>query len=424
MNAVYKITNPGGQTNPGKIIWKLGGSAPTMEPGTRLTISGDPVFSSGGGFGGQHYPRWFDAGDGQLYVTLHDNGSDLGRPPRGVMYRINETAKTATLIEDVRDNASPSMTSPCCGSAGKLPTGNWVMSWGNNPLVTELTPSGSRVFVLTFGAPSYRVGSVLPGAVTREQLRAGMDAQYPRSVSNTPPTISSIANQIINEDTSTAALAFTVGDAQTAAGSLTLGKGSLNTILVPTNNIVFGGSGSNRTVTVTPATNQSGMATITVSVSDGALSASNSFVLTVNPPPPVIVPNLAGQTQTAATNAIISAGLSVGIISNAPHGIVPAGFVISQNPAAATSAPVGSPVNLVISSGATDPVVSEATYQDGEFRVSVPTLSGRLYILQYIDELPGTNWTDLQSVSGDGTLRVLIDSSATNRQRFYRVRME
>src|SRR2546430_11329177 len=39
---------------------------------------------------------------------------------------------------------------------------------------------------------------------------------------------------------------------------------------------------SNRTVTVTPATNQFGSATITVSVSDGSLTASDPMVLTVN----------------------------------------------------------------------------------------------------------------------------------------------
>jgi hypothetical protein len=136
------------------------------------------------------------------------------------------------------------------------------------------------------------------------------------------------------------------------------------------------------------------------------------------------VPDVVNLTQAAATNAIIYAGLSVGVISNVPHGIVPAGSVISQNPAATTSVPIGSPVNLVVSTGATDPVVSEATYQGDAFQVSVSTLSGRLYTLQFIDQLPGTNWIDVQSVSGDGTLRVFIDSSATNHQRFYRVRTQ
>src|SRR6185295_9988115 len=55
-----------------------------------------------------------------------------------------------------------------------------------------------------------------------------------------------------------------------------------NPTLVPLGNLVLGGSGANRTVTVTPAAGQSGTATITVTVSDGTLSASNSFVVTVS----------------------------------------------------------------------------------------------------------------------------------------------
>jgi len=81
----------------------------------------------------------------------------------------------------------------------------------------------------------------------------------------------------------TGALAFTVGDAETAAASITVSGSSSNTTLVPNANIVFGGSGANRTVTVTPASGQTGTATITVTVTDGGgLNASDTFTLTVN----------------------------------------------------------------------------------------------------------------------------------------------
>jgi hypothetical protein len=76
-------------------------------------------------------------------------------------------------------------------------------------------------------------------------------------------------------------LNFTIGDIETAAGSLTLSGGSSNPTLIPNGNIVFGGSGANRTVTVTPATGQSGTATITVTVSDGVLTTNEVFDVTV-----------------------------------------------------------------------------------------------------------------------------------------------
>jgi hypothetical protein len=96
-----------------------------------------------------------------------------------VRYQIDTTAKTATLIEEVTD--AQSGLSGCCGSARKLPTGNWVMSWGGRPIVTELAPDGERQFRITLGSVfSYRAHPLPPGIVSRQALRAGMDAQYPR----------------------------------------------------------------------------------------------------------------------------------------------------------------------------------------------------------------------------------------------------
>jgi len=140
--------------------------------------------------------------------------------------------------------------------------------------------------------------------------------------------------------------------------------------------------------------------------------------------PPVAVPDVVGLAQSEAETNLLAAGLSVGTITSAPHGIVPAGSVISQEPAAGASAAIGSPVDLVVSSGATIPVVSEPVYQDCVFQLSVSTLSGRSYILEFTDQLPATNWIDAQSVSGNDNVQVLMDSTATNQHRYYRVRME
>ena len=97
---------------------------------------------------------------------------------------------------------------------------------------------------------------------------------------NTAPGISSFSARAIAEDTSTGPIAFTVSDAETP-GSLVINTASSNPSLVPSANMTIGGTGTNRTLTVTPALNQSGTATITVSVSDGSLSATRTFMLTV-----------------------------------------------------------------------------------------------------------------------------------------------
>ena len=98
---------------------------------------------------------------------------------------------------------------------------------------------------------------------------------------NTAPTISDTPNQTIDNNTSTGPIGFTVADAETAAINLVMRGSSANPALVPNGNIVFGGSGATRTVTVTPAAGQSGRATITLTVSDGALQATDTFVLSV-----------------------------------------------------------------------------------------------------------------------------------------------
>jgi hypothetical protein len=101
------------------------------------------------------------------------------------------------------------------------------------------------------------------------------------------PTITSIANQTIVESTATAPLAFMIADVGTPSASLTLLAASSNPGLVPVAGIVFGGSGANRTVTITPLPDERGQATITIAVSDGIASASTTFVLTVTAPAPL-----------------------------------------------------------------------------------------------------------------------------------------
>jgi len=100
---------------------------------------------------------------------------------------------------------------------------------------------------------------------------------------NTPPTMAAIADQTINQDTSSAALGFGVNDQETAASSLTVTATSSNTGLIPDAGITLAGSGAMRTVTVTPAEAAVGSATVTLTVADSAgLSATRSFVVTVN----------------------------------------------------------------------------------------------------------------------------------------------
>jgi WD40 repeat protein/beta-lactam-binding protein with PASTA domain len=90
----------------------------------------------------------------------------------------------------------------------------------------------------------------------------------------------------------------------------------------------------------------------------------------------VTVPDVAGQTQTAATAAITGASLTVGAVTQQCSETVAAGAVISQNPEAGAQAPFGSAVALTVSTGAC--TVEGEGEGEGEpvTDVTVPDVSG------------------------------------------------
>ena len=148
---------------------------PGLEP--RGTVVDDPLGADP--LGGQHDARIL--GDGTL--TVHDNGTNKGRAPRAVRYEIDESARTATLLEFVSGPDAPA--AGCCGSARRSASGSWVVSWGGlgnteHP-VSEFDAGGNQTFKLLFpGDFSYRVNPVPFGDLSRADLRNGMDAQHPR----------------------------------------------------------------------------------------------------------------------------------------------------------------------------------------------------------------------------------------------------
>ena len=66
---------------------------------------------------------------------------------------------------------------------------------------------------------------------------------------------------------------------------------------------------------------------------------------------PVQVPNVVGLAESKAQAALVTAKLKVGLVTKANSTTVPVGSVISQTPAAGTSAAAGSGVDLAVSFG-------------------------------------------------------------------------
>ena len=82
----------------------------------------------------------------------------------------------------------------------------------------------------------------------------------------------------------------------------------------------------------------------------------------------------------------------------------------------------GSPPGLAAPEIIGSPPLSSPLHGEATFRVSLPTRSGHVYRLEYVDSLNDSHWTPLPLLPGTGALQTVIDPSAIAAQRFYRVR--
>lgn len=222
---------------------------------------------------------------------------------------INEDTTTAALNFVVGDAETPAGSLTLTGGSSDptlVPTNNIAFGGSGSNRTVTITP-----------APNQSGSTIITITASDGQNVTGTNFAVTVNPVNDAPTISPIPNQSTAMNVATAAIPFTVGDVETAAGSLTLSWDSSNPTLVPTNNIVLGGSGSNRTITVTPAANQSGSVTIMIVVSDGASSATNSFVLTVTAQPLGLVAAYGFNEGTGTVVADQSGGTNNGTIGTA-----------------------------------------------------------------------------------------------------------
>jgi hypothetical protein len=110
----------------------------------------------------------------------------------------------------------------------------------------------------------------------------GSGSGTPPLPTNAPPTVSVVAAQTINQDTSTGPLAFSVSD-EGGADSVTLAVSTSNASIVPVGGIVLSGAGASRTVTITPAEDATGQLTVTITAMDAqGLAFGRVIGVTVN----------------------------------------------------------------------------------------------------------------------------------------------
>jgi hypothetical protein len=247
-------------------------------------------------------PALYGFGSASITVTVNDGGTSNNIVSRSFTVTVNPVNQTPTLNPlanlMINENAglqTVNLSGISSGATNEFQTLAVTATSSNpglipTPAVSYTSPNSTGSISFTpvsnaFGSANITV-TVNDGGTSNNIITRSFTVIVNQV--NQPPTITSIPNQLVATNTSTGPIPFVIGDAETPVGSLGLSASSDNLVLAPLGNIAFGGIGANRTVAVTPATDQAGVANITITVSDGTDTASSTFRLTVlsRPTPP------------------------------------------------------------------------------------------------------------------------------------------
>jgi len=247
-------------------------------------------------------PVAYAFGSATITVTVNDGGASNNIVSRTFIVTVNPVNQAPTLntlaSRTINENAglqTVSLSGISSGAANESQTLTVTASSSNtglipNPTVSYTSPNttGSLAFrpVANANGSSTITVTVNDGGASNNVVSRTFTVTINHV--NQAPTVSAITDLVIAANTSTGPIAFAISDPETAASSLTVSGSSDNSTVVQTSGIAFGGSGATRNVTVTPRSGRTGVANITITVSDGETTAKSVFQLTVRarPAPP------------------------------------------------------------------------------------------------------------------------------------------
>jgi hypothetical protein len=148
-----------------------------------------------------------------------------------------------------------------------------------------------------------------------------------------------------------------------------------------------------------------------------------ALLISLGPAPATVtVPDVVNLTQAKASTAITGAGHTVGAITNANSATVPAGSVISENPASGTLVASGSAVALVVSLGpaAVNPTAQVSVFVNGTGARTTPAFStttpGEVLVALVASDGPTTGVNNQTlTITGAGLTWTRIQRAATSR---------
>ncbi|MCC7373458.1 MAG: tandem-95 repeat protein [Verrucomicrobiales bacterium] len=189
-------------------------------------------------------------------------------------------------------------------------TAGSIASWSDvaqNPVIYTPTNAFNGADSFTYKLTDGNGGESM--TVTVPILVAGL---------NDKPTLTAISDRVIEEGTSTGAIPFTAWDEETDGSRLLVEAFSSDPGLVSLSGIAIGGSGTNRTITITPKVGEVGTVAITVTVTDDAErpeSQSLTFRVRVDPKPAYALVDLGALSILNQSEAhdLNDSGWSVGL---------------------------------------------------------------------------------------------------------------
>jgi hypothetical protein len=226
--------------------------------------------------------------NGTVFSVSITNAGGSVVSSNAVLTIINTPPQISSISNQLVSYSTPVVTIPFQVSDPGLAASSVLVSGASSN--TNLVPNGQIVFggtdtnrTVTLTANSNVLGGATISVTATGPCGATNQTAFNLIVTNFPPQISALTNLHVPINVSTGPLPFIVSDLETPAARLTVTASSSNTNVVPPAQIVFGGAGTNRTVNITPATNQAGSATITLVVTDDVGGTSQtSFTVTVD----------------------------------------------------------------------------------------------------------------------------------------------
>jgi VCBS repeat-containing protein len=248
----------------------------------------------GGASGSFSGPTNFAAGSGSPSVTVGDFNHD-GKPDFAaasfnsdtVAVRLNTTVTNQAPTAAADAYSTGEDTALTVGAPGVLgndsdPDGNQLSAvLGSAPSHGTLALDADGSFTYTPAADFNGSDSFTYRASDGTLASNLATVTLTVSAVNDAPTVTVAAGGTCGSNDHSGTVNLAVADVEDQAAGLTLSIASSNAVLVPSGNVVFGGSGAARTMTVNALDGRSGTAILTVTVSDGQDSGTVQVTVTV-----------------------------------------------------------------------------------------------------------------------------------------------